>query len=330
MMELTGLPAISAPLPWHAQLWARFNQQLSEERLPHALLLAGVAHTGASRLALALARLLLCKQPSGGLNCGKCHACELSATGAHGDFLWLQPEEKSRVIKIDQVRTAVEMAYKTANFGKRKLIVLSPADAMNRSAANALLKSLEEPSPGTHLILTCSQVHAIPATLRSRCQLVKLPTPTSGTSLEWLDQLTGEREASQQLLDLADGLPILAQAMFQQPDDENLHSARLACRGLYSGRVSPEKTISLLASASVSDTLEQLITATQGFLKERDMAALQSEAGHGAFALLDELGRIRVAVEGGANPNAQLLAEVLVGKVQQILGAQPASVSIGA
>ncbi len=104
MTELIGLPAVSPPLPWQSDAWQRFNEQLTQGRLPHALLLLGVAHTGVDRLALALARMLLCQSPSGGLNCGQCHACELSATGAHGDFLWLQPEEKSRVIKIDQVR----------------------------------------------------------------------------------------------------------------------------------------------------------------------------------------------------------------------------------
>ena len=155
-MDLTGLPETSAPLPWQGEAWARFNQQLADGSLPHALLLAGVANSGKSRLALALARLLLCQSPSGGLNCGKCHACELSANGSHGDLRWLQPEEKSRVIKIDQVRETVNFATKTANFGANKVVVIAPADVMNTNAANALLKSLEEPSAGTFLILVCN------------------------------------------------------------------------------------------------------------------------------------------------------------------------------
>ena len=76
----SNIPEVSAPLPWQAETWMRLNQQLAQEQLPHALLLTGLQYTGKARLALALARLLLCAAPAGGLNCGKCHSCELSAS----------------------------------------------------------------------------------------------------------------------------------------------------------------------------------------------------------------------------------------------------------
>ncbi|MCP5186541.1 MAG: hypothetical protein H6991_02120 [Pseudomonadales bacterium] len=87
-----------------------------------------------------------------GLNCGHCHACDLSGSGNNGDLLWLAPEGKSRVIKIDAVRALVDFTNRTAGFGLRKVAVLCPAENMNASAANALLKSLEEPSAETYLI----------------------------------------------------------------------------------------------------------------------------------------------------------------------------------
>lgn len=319
-MELSGLPATSAPLPWHAQEWQRFNQQIEDGRFPHAILLAGVPHTGANRLALALARLLLCHQPSGGLNCGKCQACQLSASGNHGDFMWLQPEEGSRVIRIDQVREAVGLAHQTAGFGKRKVIALSPADAMNISAANALLKSLEEPSAGTHLILVCNQIHSIVATIRSRCQIVKLPTPTPAQSLPWLDTLTGDRKQSETLLDVCDGLPLLAESMCRDPDAQEMHALRLACRGLFSGQVAPVDAIGVLSQAEPEELLDQFYLSAQARLRTLDRASLGSPGSRGMFTLLDEVGRLRRAVGGGANPNKQLLAEVLVGKVHELLG----------
>ena len=104
------------------------------------LLLDGVQYSGKSQLALSLSRLLLCAHAEGGLNCGRCHACELSAGGSHGDFRWVQPEGKSRVIKIDQIREVVRFSNMTAGFGLRKVMVLAPADSMNVNAFNALLK----------------------------------------------------------------------------------------------------------------------------------------------------------------------------------------------
>lgn len=315
------LPAVSTPLPWQANAWQRFNEQLEQQRLPHAILLTGAAYTGLERLALALARLLLCEAPSGGLNCGRCHACDLSASGNHGDFLWLSPEGNSRVIKIDQVREAVGLAYQTASFGARTVIVLDPADTMNSAAANALLKSLEEPSAGTHLILTSTQLHALPATIRSRCQLVKLHTPSAVESLAWLDPITGDRASSENLLAAAEGMPLLAEAMYREPDSEELLVVHLACRSLMQGRLDPAAACAALAAAPVPKMLDSVIAMLQASLRRLDRVALRDRPGRDSLALLDELGQLRLAVEGGANPNTTLLAERIVGKVQQILGA---------
>jgi DNA polymerase III subunit delta' len=95
VIDLNDLPAVTSPLPWQAHEWGNLNDQLKDGQLPHALLLDGGQYSGKSQLALSLSRLLLCAHAEGGLNCGQCHACELSAGGSHGDFRWVQPEEKS-------------------------------------------------------------------------------------------------------------------------------------------------------------------------------------------------------------------------------------------
>ncbi len=327
-MEIGTLPAVSAPLPWHGEAWNRFTEQLESEQLPHALLLTGARYTGKARLALALARLLLCQAPSDGLNCGQCHACNLSASGSHGDFRLLQPEQKSRVIKIDQVRELVSFATKTASFGKRKVMVIAPADAMNTNAANALLKSLEEPSSETYLILVCQQLQGVPATIRSRCQMLKLPPPPQEPALTWLDHITGGRPESERLYAMAGGLPLLAEAIFCQEDGEELVSARVGVRALLAGRIAPAELVALLLQASLEDVLEQLNAALQDLLRNSAAPGLRSPGGLAAFALLDEVRNMERAVRAGANPNRQLMIESIVGKVHRELGASVGNDSI--
>ena len=94
-------------------------------------------------------------------------------------------------------------------------------------------------------------------------------------------------------------------------------------RGLDGAVTMSDEAVALLAAAPVTDTLDQMIAATQRRLRQLDGTALRHRSAREGYELLDEMGRIRLAVEGGANPNAQLMAEVLVGKVQDLLGALP-------
>jgi DNA polymerase-3 subunit delta' len=320
-MELSELPPISTPLPWHEREWTQLNQQLEEEQLPHALLLVGRQHTGKAQLAMALSRLLLCAQPEGALNCGKCHACELSRTGGHGDFLWVTPGEKSRVIKIDQVRDVVRFTSKTAGFGLRKVIVLAPAESMNVNAFNALLKSLEEPASDTYLILVCDHMYGVPATIRSRCHIRHLSTPDTETSLQWLDLTTGQRDRSQELLSLSDGLPLLARELYSSDGADELAARRLALEGLIAGRITVHQAGALWSELEMSEILEHLTGDLQRLLGSLSMQRLRSQQGRVVFKLLDEVSRLRQAVSAGANPSKQLLVEALLSKVHRHLGA---------
>ena len=321
MIDLLNLPAISTPLPWHEREWARLHRQLKDGQLAHALLLVGRQHTGKEQLAMALSRLLLCAQPGDSLNCGECHACQLSATGGHGDFLWVTPKEKSRVIKIDQVREVVRFTSKTAGFGVRKVIVLAPAESMNVNAFNALLKSLEEPARDTHLILVCDNMHGVPATIRSRCQILHLPTPSAAASLDWLDRTTGQRELSEKLLSLSDGLPLLAAELYCSGGADEFAARRRALESLIAGRITVAQASALWGELEMSAILEQFTADIQRILVSLSIDRLRTRQGRVLFSLLDEVSQLHRAVSAGSNPSKQLLLEALMSKVHRGLGA---------
>lgn len=320
VMDLTTLPAVSAPVPWHQPDWQRLQQQVEEDRLPHALLLAGEADTGVTAVAMALARRLLCSAPVGGLNCGECPACLHSASGVHGDFLWVQPEEKSRTIKIDQVRSAVQFVAKTPGYGERKVVVFAPADAMNTSAFNALLKSLEEPAPGTYLILACRALHAIPPTIRSRCQLRHLVTPNQTQSLDWLQSFIPDAEAAEQLLSLAKGRPLLARRLFEQDEADAVLARRVALETLVRGELASTEAATLWSDIETEPMLEEFVAFTQDALRAMPPTQLQAAHGRDAFGLLDELGQLQRAVSGGSNPGRAILADAVLAKFHRVLG----------
>ncbi len=314
------LPTISMALPWQGETWSQLLRQLDAEQLPHAILLAGVRHSGKAQLALALARFLLCHQPESGQNCGKCHACELSRAGTHGDFLWLQPAEPSRVIKIDQVRQMVEFANKTTSLGRRKVIVLSPADSLTTQAANALLKSLEEPADGTYIILVCNRLHALPLTVRSRCQMLKLLMPERDQALQWLDNLTGGRADSEQMLALAGGQVMLAAQRYQDADMELAGKVQDALNALASGTGTVAQLATLLTDEPIEGLLSQLHGHLQLRIQRMDARALASPAGRRTFALLDDLIQLQRVVLSGANPNRQLVIDSLSLRFERELG----------
>ena len=320
MTDLAELPAVSVPMPWQVAAWEQLHQQIQSDQLPHALLIAGMADTGKNRMALALARLLLCHTPEAGHNCGNCHACQMSKAGSHGDFRWLEPQGKSRVIKVDQIREVVTFGTKTASLGQRKVIVFSPAENMNANAANALLKSLEEPARDTYLILVSHRLHGLPATIRSRCQQMRLPLPTQTQSIDWLEQLTGNRQEGEQLLNLADDRPMRAETMYRTGDIDAIRAIPAALETLKSQRGSVPKVAAILGQLSIEEALAQC----GGYLQRCISAAARNSAtnkpSRQLFVLLDEVNRMQSALASGANPNPQLLLESLLARVQKNLG----------
>jgi len=207
-----------APLPWHGTCWQTLRQARAAGRLPHALLVTGPLGVGKRRLVASLAHSLLCARPDEqGLACGHCRECGLFAAGTHPDYLEIgpDPESKSDEIKVDAIRRLTVSDALTAHRGGHKVIVLDPAQNMNPNAANSLLKTLEEPSPATLLCLICEQPGRLPATIRSRCQELRVPVPPEPQALEWLRRHTDSVDA-EILLRLAYGAPLRALALIEE------------------------------------------------------------------------------------------------------------------
>lgn len=198
------------PLPWHAQPWQRLLAARRTGRLPHALLLAGPAGVGKSRFAERLARALVCTTPGDdGNGCGRCHACHLAESGAHPDHVRVAPDGPGKQIRIDAVRRLSAGSVLAADAGSHRAIIITPADAMNTPAQNALLKTLEEPVSRTLLVLVTAHPGRLLPTIRSRCQWLNFRVPTAVEAREWLsgEGVDGDIEA---LLAVTSGAPFEA------------------------------------------------------------------------------------------------------------------------
>lgn len=200
------------PLPWQNEQWQYLQRRLTQQCLPHAILLNGVPGIGKSQFANAFIRSLLCQQrDQNGYGCGICNSCSWFLAGTHPDLLIIQPEENSTAIKIEAVRALIERITQRSHQGGYKIALISPAEAMPIAATNALLKILEEPTPQTIIILISTQPKILAATLRSRCQSIFFPTPDRTIADAWLRQkININAEESAQLLTLADGAPFNA------------------------------------------------------------------------------------------------------------------------
>jgi DNA polymerase-3 subunit delta' len=188
--------------------WERLAPALASGRLGHALLFVGPPGVGKRLLADTLARALLCRETDAqGFPCGGCRSCTQMAAGSHPDYIELAPGEDSREIKVAQTREFSRRLRLTAHYGRRVGLIVPP-EALNASAANSLLKSLEEPPAGVHVLLVSERPSVVLATIRSRCQRVRVPLPDAAATRTW-----AEEQGIGEALALARGAPLRAEAL---------------------------------------------------------------------------------------------------------------------
>ncbi|MBK1722022.1 DNA polymerase III subunit delta' [Thiocystis violacea] len=211
MRALNGI-SLEALLPWTARIWSQLQGARAAGRLAHGLLLSGPVGVGKRHFAECLAQSLLCRTPGpGGIACGRCADCELLALGNHPDLLRVgpDPESKSGEIPIAMIRLFTERESLTPSRAEWKVALIDPADRLNPAAANALLKTLEEPAGQTLLCLIGERTGSLPATIRSRCLQIRVPAPADAEALSWLNAQS-PRSDWELRLRLAHGAPLRA------------------------------------------------------------------------------------------------------------------------
>src|SRR5690606_28392038 len=221
--------ALSPPEPHLAPWCSREVDQLRrawrEGRLPHALLVQGADGLGKRAFSAWLGAAVLCERSAQGEleMCGACASCALIKARTHPDLLWVAPEEGKQQISIDQVSAAADRLTRTSFRRGYKVAALEPAHLMSTGATNSLLKTLEEPSPPSLLILITSQPSLLLATVRSRCQKITLTRPSAEMAMQWLAERTGAR-VDPALLAFSGGAPMraleYAGGRFQKLDEQ--------------------------------------------------------------------------------------------------------------
>jgi DNA polymerase-3 subunit delta' len=288
-----------------------------------------MAGIGKSAFALHIAASLLCEQSAVSFDaCGKCHPCRLVETDVHPNICRVVPEKEGHAIKVDQIRALAEFVQQSSLHTGFRIALINPAHSMNMNAANALLKTLEEPAEGAILILTTDQPGHLPATIRSRCQRIAFSLPDQKAALDWLKTELPDEMTPEKWLRLAHGAPLAALALLHDevlPLREEVFQSlselaakrkdplQLAAKWQ---KLDPVKWLDLF-SGFIADLVRLQLGARVDQLFNQDYEILLKNAcAHIAFEknmkLMETILLLKKKMGDGVNYNKQLLMENLL------------------
>lgn len=312
--------------PWQTKEWQILWHAARANRLPHALLFIGLSGLGKAVFADCLTHSLLCDQTAeNGFYCGKCHACRLIAGRVHPNVLTIDPD--GATIKVDQIRNINEFLNLSGLQGDYRIVIIHSAAAMNINAANALLKILEEPTPGA-LIILLSETERLPITVKSRCQRITFGVPQKSQALTWLKSELPKAFVNDAnlLLSLAHGAPLKALLLANEADTLKMRRDLLDTFYLLSQKqADPIQSVSLIQAMDVRtmidvtlgwviDLLQLKSNADESSVRNKDyMTQLKTISESLTFkkmiCFMNELQQFRTYLCNGINLNKQLLIE---------------------
>lgn len=196
------------------------QRSLETSRLAHAYLLEGPDGVGRRSTALALVRTIYCKTPVNNDACESCIYCRKVSSGIHPDIHFLEPLPDKRDISIDQVRELNQQLTIWPLEGQRRICLIEPTERLSEQAANALLKTLEEPPGNALFLLLTNQADLLLPTIRSRCQHLRFGLLSETVILELLQQQGYPPDQAQQMASLAEGSISKALSLQEKPVSE--------------------------------------------------------------------------------------------------------------
>jgi DNA polymerase III subunit delta' len=328
-------------LPWLHSAQQRMHAAFAAQRVPHSLLLLSAPGLGAEQLANWITALALCDS-RGSRPCGVCASCQLLRSDSHPDSYIVRLEEDAHQIKIDQVRGLIESLSLKSYRGGYKVGVIEGAELLNANGANAFLKTLEEPTPNTVLVLIARPTHRLPATIASRCLRLTLSPPPTEAAIAWLNanahrNLRNSPDSDPRApsvpqwgaaLALAGGAPLLAVELdgagVAALDAEMQESLRRLAAGLVDVTLLAERWMQLgpgLRIAWLENWITQCVrewigagTSRQSAEPVRLPAALLKPKIRALFELLDAARELRRLATTGMNQQLALEALLLGGR----------------
>ncbi|TVP89576.1 MAG: DNA-directed DNA polymerase [Thioalkalivibrio sp.] len=262
--------------PWLEGHLGPLIRLISSGHTPPGLLVTGPKGVGKGVLVRAFLQRMACTEAAEGLfGCGRCNGCRSFRGGTHPEILQVTPEAPGKEIVVDSIRSVIEF-LSLSHGGPARMVFIEPAEAMNVNAANALLKTLEEPPGGAMLLLAAAQPARLPATVRSRCRLLRVPVPERAALRNWLIPFEQDELSADEALAACLDRPLEARALL---DDEAAQAAWRSDRTALETLLRSESPFPVIQRflecdlASLLPRLQRLLVSAQHYLVQGETDA---------------------------------------------------------